>query len=151
MTLRMTNNHIGPSRFYYSLDRGHNWSGPYRLPNVGTPGISARTDYIVNSRHEMLLFMTAGKANQREGRPFCMRTTDGGKSFEFLSYIGDEPTGYSIMPSTIRLSDKELLSAIRCREGKQSWIECYSQTTTVCIGSSHPRQPQILAKVIHPA
>lgn len=138
MTLRMTNNHIGPSRFYYSLDRGHNWQGPYSLPNVGTPGISARTDYIVNSRDELLLFMTAGKSDSREGRPFCMRTSDGGKSFEFVSYIGEEPAGYSIMPSTVRLANKdakssdgrpaELLSAIRCREGKKSWIDCYRST-----------------------
>ncbi len=125
MTLRMTNNHIGPSRFYYSLDRGHNWMGPYRLPDVGTPGISARTDYLVSSRHEMILFMTAGKSDNREGRPLCMRTTDGGKSFEFLSWIGPEPKGYAIMPSAIRLSPTELLAAIRCREGKPSWIDCY--------------------------
>ena len=125
MTLRMTDNHIGPSRFYYSTDRGHQWQGPYRLPDVGTPGISARTDYIVNSRDEMLLFMTAGKSNRREGRPFCMRTSDGGKSFQFVSWIGPEPAGYSIMPSTIRLAPNELLTAIRCREGKKSWIDCY--------------------------
>lgn len=125
MTLRMTNNHIGPSRFYYSLDRGHNWLGPYRLPDVGTPGIAARTDYIVNSRHEMWLFMTAGKSDSREGRPLCMLTSDGGKSFAFRAWIGEEPSGYAIMPSTVRLSETELVSAIRCREGKKSWIDCY--------------------------
>ena len=101
MTIRMTNNHIGPSRFYYSLDRGHNWSGPFRLPDVGTPGISGRTDYLVTGREEMLLFMTAGKSDKREGRPVCMRTSDGGKSFQFVAWIGPEPTGYVIMPSTV--------------------------------------------------
>lgn len=125
MTIRMTDNHIGPSRFYYSLNRGHDWSGPFRLPDVGTLGISARTDYVVTGEDEMLLFMTAGKSDKREGRPLCMRTSDGGKSFQFVSWIGPEPSGYAIMPSTVSLSSTELLTAIRCREGKKSWIDCY--------------------------
>jgi BNR repeat-like domain len=128
MTIRMTNNHTGPSRFYYSLDRGRNWTGPFRLPDVGTPGISARTDYLVTGREEMLMFVTAGKSDKREGRPLCMRTSDGGKSFQFVAWIGPEPQGYSIMPSTVALSKTELLTAVRCREGNKSWIDCYRST-----------------------
>jgi hypothetical protein len=48
MTLRMTNAHSGPARFYYSYDRGHRWQGPFRFPLLGQKGIAARTDYIVN-------------------------------------------------------------------------------------------------------
>lgn len=125
LTVRMTDNHIGPSRFYYSVDRGHNWNGPFRLPDVGTNGIAARTDYIVNNQRELMLFVTAGKSDRREGRPMAMQTSDGGKSFKFLSWIGDESAGYAIMPSTVRLSDQELLSAVRCRQGQKSWIDCY--------------------------
>src|SRR5690242_15374168 len=32
LTVRMTDVNAGPSRFYYSTDRGHNWKGPFRLP-----------------------------------------------------------------------------------------------------------------------
>jgi BNR repeat-like domain len=128
MTLRMTNNHIGPSRFYWSTDRGHHWNGPFRLPNVGTEGISARTDYIVNGPEDCLLIMTAAKSNQREGRPCCMQTKDGGKSWSFVAWIGEEPMGYAIMPSTVRLNTSELLTTIRCREGARSWIDAYRST-----------------------
>jgi hypothetical protein len=58
----------------------------------------------------------------------CARTTDGGKTWQFVSWIGPEPKGYAIMPSTIRLGearDGELLTAIRCRDGTKSWIETY--------------------------
>jgi hypothetical protein len=125
MTVRMTDVHAGPSRFYYSTDRGHTWQGPYRLPLFGQKGIAARTDYLVKSKNECLLFLTASKQDGREGRPLCVRTTDGGKSWQFVAWIGGEPKGYAIMPSTVRLGDQELLSAIRHREGNKSWIDTY--------------------------
>jgi predicted neuraminidase len=125
LTVRMTDTNAGPARFYHSADRGKTWQGPFRLPLFGQPGIAARTDYIVNGPHDCLLFLTAAKQNRREGRPLCVRTTDGGRTWKFVSWIGDEPKGYAIMPSTVRLGEMELLTAIRCREGSRSWIETY--------------------------
>lgn len=129
MTLRMTDHHIGPSRFYTSMDRGKNWEGPYRLNINDQNGrpiyIAARTSYIVNGPHDCTVFLTAGKADREEGRIFCARTTDGAKSWKFLSWIGEEPKGYAIMPSAVRLGDKELLVTIRCRFENNSWIEAY--------------------------
>lgn len=125
LTVRMTDAHGGPSRFYYSNDRGKNWEGPFRLPLFDQKGVAARTDYIVNGKHDCLLFLTAAKPDGREGRPFCARTTDGGKNWKFVSWIGDEPKGYSIMPSTVRLGESELLTAIRRKEAPKSWIETY--------------------------
>ena len=119
LTVRMTDANAGPARFYYSTDRGQTWEGPFRLPLFGQKGIAARTDYVVNGKHDCLLFLTAAKANGREGRPFCVRTTDGGRTWEFVGWIGDEPTGYAIMPSTVRLGADELLTAIRCRDGTE--------------------------------
>lgn len=128
MTLRMTNMHKGPSRMYYSTDRGHRWEGPFRIPDLGTPGIAARTDYIVNSKDDCLLFLTAAKQDKQEGRPICARTTDGGKTWKFVANIGDEPKGYSIMPSTVRLGENELFTAVRCRIGPRTWLEAFRST-----------------------
>ena len=125
LAIRMTDAHAGPARFYYSTDRGKTWQGPFRLPLFGQKGIAARTDYLVNGKHDCMLFLTASKSDGREGRPLCVRTTDGGKSWQFVAWIGDEPKGYAIMPSTLRLRESELLSAIRCRDGMKSWIETY--------------------------
>jgi hypothetical protein len=125
LTARMTDLNAGPSRFYYSNDRGKNWEGPYRLPLFGQKGIAARTDYIVNGKHDCMLFLTAAKPNSREGRPFCARTIDGGKTWKFISWIADEPAGYAIMPSTVRLGPTELLTAIRYHDGTKGWLECY--------------------------
>ncbi len=125
MTLRMNDSDGGMSRFFYSLDRGHSWQGPFKFPMLGLKGIAARTDYLVQGPSDCLVFLTASKANGKEGRPFCARTTDGGKSWSLEGWIGPEPPGYSIMPSTIRLDANELLSAVRVRHGNQSWIEAY--------------------------
>ena len=125
MTLRMVDHHVGPSRFYYSIDRGKNWAGPFSLYVNDNLGIAARTDYIVDGANECMLFLTAAKKNGREGRPLCVKTIDGGKTWDFVSWIGPEPKGFSIMPSTVRLSETNLLTALRCREGEKRWIETY--------------------------
>jgi hypothetical protein len=125
LTARMTDVNAGPSRFSYSTDRGKTWQGPFRLPLFDRKGIAARTDYIVNGKHDCLLFLTAAKDDGKEGRPSCVRTTDGGKNWKFVSWIGPEPKGYAIMPSTVRIDKAELLTAIRCRAGDKSWIETY--------------------------
>jgi hypothetical protein len=125
MTLRMSDNHGGLSRFYYSNDRGHRWHGPFKFPTLGLKGIAARTDYIVNGPSDCLVFLTASKSTGQEGRPLCARTTDGGKTWKFVGWIGPEPAGYSIMPSTVRLAGHALLTAVRVREGDRSWIEAY--------------------------
>lgn len=125
MTLRMTGIHQGPSYLYYSLDRGKSWRGPYRFPVFGRKGIAARTDYIVEGKRRALVLVTASKLNGREGRPMCVRTTDGGRSWRFVSWIGPEPEDFAIMPSTVRLAGKRLLTAVRCRLKRADWIDVY--------------------------
>lgn len=129
MTLRMTKSDSGVSRFYYSYDRGQTWKGPFKLPMMGQKGISARTDMVINGKHDCLFFLTVAKQNNQEGRVICARTTDGCKSFQFVSKVGPEPKGYYVMPSTVRLSPSELLCAIRCKSGDdekpRSWIEAW--------------------------
>ena len=106
LTVRMTDVDAGPSRFSYSTDRGHHWEGPFRLPLFGQPGIAARTDYLVNGPSDCMLFLTAAKADRQEGRPLCVRTTDGGRTWRFVSWIGPEPKGFAIMPATVRLGSQ---------------------------------------------
>lgn len=117
LTARMTSIHVGPSRFYYSLDRGRSWRGPYKLPDFGQKGIAARTDYLVNGKHDLTMFLTAAKSNGREGRVIAVRTTDGGKTWSFVAFLGDEPPAddFAIMPSSVRLSPKSILTAVRRR------------------------------------
>ena len=71
MTIRMQNSNDGVSRFFFSYDRGRSWHGPFRLPLFDQKGVMGRTDYIVDGPSRCTLFLTASKANGREGRPFC--------------------------------------------------------------------------------
>lgn len=124
-TIRMTDHNGAASRIWYSYDRGKDWRGPFSLPNFGTPGIGARTDYIVDGKKECMLFLTAAKDNGREGRVMCVKTTDGGKAWDFVSWIGPEPEGFSIMPASVRISDTEILVTTRRREASRRYIDAY--------------------------
>ncbi len=113
------------SKFHISYDRGKTWQDHYKLPDFGQKNIMARTDYIVNGKSDCLVFLTASKTNGKEGRPFCARTTDGGRTLNFVSWISPEPPGFSIMPSTVRISKNQLISAIRRKEKGLGFIEVY--------------------------
>jgi hypothetical protein len=126
VTLRMTSADAAPSRFSYSYDRGKTWEGPFRLPNFDTPGIAARTDYIVSGHSDCLFFLTAAKSNGKEGRPLCVQTRDGGKTFDFVSWIAPEiKGGFEIMPASARLSDTDILVVTRHHEGARKWLSSY--------------------------
>ena len=113
-TLRMTNADGGESRFWYSYNRGHSWKRPSKLPDFNTFGTAARTDYIIDGKKECTLFITVAKSDHKEGRVMCVKTTDGGKSWNFVSWVGPEPKeGYAIMPASARLSKNEVLVTIR--------------------------------------
>lgn len=124
MTMRMNSTGTGQSRFYYSYDKGKNWEGPFRFPNFESSGNAARTDYIVEDEDSCTFFSTAAKSDGKEGRVFCFRTDDGGKTFQFLSFLGPEmPSGsFGIMPSSVRLSDNELICATRIHDGERRYI-----------------------------
>ena len=125
LTARTNDNNRGESRFWYSYDRGYNWEGPCGLPNFNTPGTAARTDYIIDSNDECMLFITAAKSNGNEGRPMVVRTTNGGESWSFPSWIGPEPEGSSIMPASARISENEILVTVRRRESERRFISAY--------------------------
>lgn len=117
MTFRMFDHNIGPSHFFYSYDRGKSWKGPFHMPTFGAKGVMTRTDYIVDGPKTMTAFITAALENSREGEVFCIRTTDGGVTWNKVGVVSTPTKGFSIMPSSLRLSDKVILSAIRRMEG----------------------------------
>jgi hypothetical protein len=93
----------------------------------------------VLGKHEAMVFQTAAKSDGEEGRTFCARTRDGGVNWEFVSYIGPEPDGFAIMPSTVKLPDGALLTTIRRRESgprpapgerraQRDWIDTYQSS-----------------------
>ena len=129
MTMRFQNVDGGSSRLYYSYDRGRHWRGPFKVPTFNQRGVMARTDYLVNGKTDCQVFLTASKANDEEGRVFAGSTKDGGLTWKFDTYVGPEPHGFSIMPTTVRISDRHLVMATRRREGpgetKRRWIDCW--------------------------
>lgn len=118
--------------WFVSMDRGKTWVGPYVLPDIGRPGLLARTDYLIEGPERVTAFLAAEKTGGSEGQALCMRTADGGLHWEMVGWISEEPPalyGYAIMPATVSLSDGNYLSIIR-RGGvldgkKQWWIEPY--------------------------
>ena len=129
LTVRTNSIHAGIGRIFYSYDRGHTWDGPFRLPNFDSPGIAPRTDYIIDDKDICTLFITAAKSNGKEGRPLCVRTTDGGATWNLVSWIGPEPeVGFSIMPASVRLSETDILVTARMRDESKRWIGTYLST-----------------------
>jgi hypothetical protein len=130
---------MGGNQFFVSDDRGKTWQGPYKLPDFGIKNsLTARTDYIVNGERDCLILLSAREPRVEAGeqdRTFCARTTDGGKTFEFVSWMTDEPIEVrSVMPSTVRCSANQLISAMRRRRDvsitgpnkmKKCWIDVY--------------------------
>ena len=123
LTARMSSIHVGPSWFFYTTDKGRSWHGPFKLPDFGQKGIAARTDYLVEGRDGLTIFLTAAKSNGREGRVICARTKDGGRTWSLVGMVGPEPEGndFAIMPSSVRLSASSILTLVRHRQ----WIESY--------------------------
>jgi hypothetical protein len=132
--LRVRNN-----AFHFSYDRGRTWRGPYALPDFGLGTITARTDYLVQSPSDCLLFLSAKDTRvqvageELQDRAFCARTRDGGRTFEFIGWMSDEPIAVrSVMPATVQLADGSLVTTLRRRfdlptgyRNDMSWIDAY--------------------------
>ncbi|WP_414661474.1 alpha/beta fold hydrolase [Horticoccus sp. 23ND18S-11] len=123
LTLRY---HGGVSYYYFSYDRGRTWRGPHRLPEGGLRGLQARTDYLVHDARELTAFVTALKSDGKEGRPVALRTSDGGLTWARVGMIGEEPAGFSIMPSTLALAPAAWLTAVRVNDPAGNWIDAWS-------------------------
>jgi hypothetical protein len=89
---------------------------------------TSRTEYLAEDSRTALLFLSASKGTDQA---FVARTTDGGLSFEFVSWIADDtdpgmghdPYKRAVMPSVVRLQSGELLAALRRREYPQNYVQ----------------------------
>jgi hypothetical protein len=119
---------VDRDQFRVSYDRGHTWEGPYDLSASFGFKLTSRTDYLVNGEDDCFFFLSSEqpeiKAASYRDRAFCARTTDGGKTLKFVSWMTGEPlTVRSVMPTTVRTAPSQLLSVLRRREGDHCWID----------------------------
>lgn len=102
--------------FAVSYNRGASWEGPYALPRVGDK-MKCRTNYIVNGPDDCYFFLSTSSTKiecKMNDIAYCARTTDGGKTIRFLSYMADEKSR-SVMPSSVKTPEGKLLSTLRRR------------------------------------
>ncbi len=118
--------------FFYSYNRGKNWEGPIPFNGLSQAEelkdlqLTGRTEYIIESNDSALFFMGARDPLKGAGseKAFLARTTDGGLSFEFLSWIGDRTTpSYAIMPTAAKTFSGKLVASVRKRDYKHNFIE----------------------------
>jgi hypothetical protein len=128
--------------FFVSNDRGRTWRGPYRFgtlmsdPNLQGMAFTARTRYLATGPNSCLLFMSARPTGSIAGqiatdKSFVAETTDGGKSFRFVSWIVPLNDPYrAVMPAAARLKDGTIIIALRRRDVANAqapcWVDCYT-------------------------
>ncbi len=121
-------------RFYYSYNRAKSWEGPFRFPDFGCIEVQARTDYVVLDEKQCLIFLTSDKPDGIEGAIFCVLTEDGGRTFDFLNWIGPMPPimkgghYYCVQPATVQIDEKTFVSCVRQRRAKKKWIDTFVST-----------------------
>jgi hypothetical protein len=121
---------LGPgsrSWFYVSRDRARTWAGPFAIPPLGQPGLSARTDVVALDSTSALFLLTAAKSDGQEGRVVVALAEEGGAMFSLRAVLGAEPAGFAIMPSSVRTSAGTIVTAVRCADAGRSrhWIDLY--------------------------
>ena len=137
LLFRSAHHEYGPHYYYFTIDRGHSWEGPFSLPNWGYATVNARTDYIVLGENECVAFLSGKQEEATEdgAEVFMIRTRNGGMSWERVARA-NRPTprlengkvNFTIMPSTLRLASGKFVCCARCTNSleKRFWIEVWS-------------------------
>lgn len=115
--------------FFVSEDRGKEWQGPYRFnglmedPNLKGFYNTSRTEYLVTGPSSCLIFMSARESLAKyNDKTFVAETTDGGKTFRFLSWIVPlSDPDRAVMPQAVRLGNGSLVVVMRRRNGPNDW------------------------------
>jgi hypothetical protein len=126
--------------FQYSNDRGRTWSPPYRFnglndhPELKGFELTARTNYQVIDNNTCLIMMAARNPElefaNRLDKAFVARTSDGGKTFEFASWIVPWTDNYrAVMPSVVRTAKGNLVASVRRRNPRNDeqvcWVDAF--------------------------
>ncbi len=124
-------------RFFYSYDKGTSWNGPYSFGKVAYLKrfqgyiLTPRTDYIVLSEKECLIFITSRVASTGlTDKTSVIKTTDGGLTFELISpwVVPCSDPHRAAMPNTVRIAEDEFVMTLRRRvvpDRNTCWIDCY--------------------------
>ena len=129
-------------RFFISYDRGKTWSGSYLFNELHDAEelegmrITSRTSYLVTGANSAQIIMTASNPElqhaSRRDKPFVAETTDGGKTFKFISWVvpWSDDCNRAAMPSTVRTTDGKIIVAVRVRNPRDGDIPCWIDTYT---------------------
>jgi len=123
-------------RFLVSQDRGKSWQGTCHFDSLTNATelrgmrLTSRTGYVITGRNSCLIFMSAQPMDKEyEDKSFVAETTDGGKSFQFISWIVPQDDPYrAVMPAPVRMRDGVLAVALRRRipeADDMCWVDCY--------------------------
>ncbi len=117
--------------FFVSDDKGKSWQGPYRFnglmedPNLAGTECTSRTSYLVTGPESCFIFMSARPIDKKVAnapqflspwdKSYVAETTDGGKSFHFVSWIAPLSGSFrAVMPAVCRLKDGSIVATLRC-------------------------------------
>ena len=135
-------------QWFYSENKGMTWHGPFGFgdlmlhPELKGKEFTGRTAYIIDGPHELYLFLsvrersetgeTGGTGRDRiklVEKVFLARTTDGGKTFTFVSGVVPWSDPYrAVMPAPVRISQTKIVVAVRRKSESNNWIDCYEST-----------------------
>ena len=126
-------------RYYVSNNRGKSFYGPIKIKINALGGklgnMTSRTDYIVLGPQECLIFLsteTGQVESNYQDRAFCVHTSDGGLTFNFMGWMTEDTDKRSVMPSTVRVAENHLVSVMRRKHEEsngerpsfvKNWIE----------------------------
>lgn len=124
--------------WYSSTDRGANWQGPFGFGSLLDHAeltdmeFTSRTAYLVGGTQELLLFLSARKAANAGGlknaipdKAFLAETIDGGRSFQFVTWLLPWSDPYrAMMAAPARLSSTHIVAALRRKSASHNWIDC---------------------------
>jgi hypothetical protein len=120
--------------YYYSYDRGVSWQGPFAIDKFGQPTVWARTDYIVNSADECMIFNTAITTAGNDGRPYASKMLTGGMQWQTLNWMyrlltpNEADPSFSMMPATVKVGANEYVSALRNNDATGYYTDVVGST-----------------------
>lgn len=123
--------------FFQSSDRGRSWRGPFALtglleaPELAGWEITARTDVLEEGPQRCLMMLSARNGGWLTDRTFCARTTDGGRTFQFVAWVvPPSDPARAVMPATVSLRNGGLVTLLRRRlkAHQGCWIEAFGSS-----------------------